>query len=1006
MNSDSDPLSTSPDVMSDQKRLLQLSINRNQEDSAVSSGSEPEYGGPPAQMSVTERLIRSHPVWFLPGLHRAGAEHLLQDKPPGTFIVRQSSRAPTMALTVRLPPGKGPHVEHFLVRVQGGKLGLELSDHRFDNISSLIAHYSCHRDELPVLLQLPPSLQRVDSRHQLSSLALLGQEFWTCRLAGRARPPSTLPLTPDAGLTRLISPELVSRVGSPTGTVTSVAKAPPPPPPRWCKPSLSSPAGICCDGDDDGNYGDASGGAPERMVSTATFQVSSPGGGTIRSEMSVFIRGPAPLRAASGDAIAAGGRDGGAGPETAVDTASPATTPGSCEEAALQGPPRGGRRRGRKKRSAHYQESDLLDSPAAYCRSSVADKISDYEDIWASPAREAPPAGSPFATSAAVSRASRDTADALLEARRGRTEQWRLDSSWEFLGRGDDGCDADSETDEEAPAERPVTRQTTSTEPPPDPTAEISPEEQTRIVHAIIRQSLPLAVPPAASVSASEYDNLRPSATALATSAADRGTDADTDTDVSKWQSIMRLMSDQMRLRSGQFDADERLFTDSESFVLAAGEPEREREPEPVSAPQTEPAAVEMPDRLMPPRLPLSRSQQESLYSPPRLNSLRLHRKSQQSGAAIRDYVMKLANDDSSTFALCIFNFLQCTREGAETDPHVVMRNVRQFCNGIKNYLVKHGEAEFHQVVHQERDKLSSTEFLNLDAILEGVLEELLVTPLHDHVSRLWREAAQRSGATQRLAENFEFARSRPAVALGLKPQQTPPTAAVLASVRHFLGRMQDSASPLDKLESLLATVSVLFSAAGGEDASIPADDFLPLLLYALVHCHVTNVEFEADYMWGLLHPLLLNGEAGYYLTMLSSAVHVLKNLLHYLGDRSRDSNTRLSQRSGSCSGSETVEGFLRVVIPDEQQGTILSRTLPCRPGTTARDLCRMLDHKLRITSPQDYALFKLIDGEETLVGDLECPQQVKQDLAAKGVHCMLAYKRLEAKIAWPTGEL
>ncbi|XP_037073334.1 protein sprint-like [Pollicipes pollicipes] len=889
MNSDSDPLSTSPDVMSDQKRLLQLSINRNQEDSAVSSGSEPEYGGPPAQMSVTERLIRSHPVWFLPGLHRAGAEHLLQDKPPGTFIVRQSSRAPTMALTVRLPPGKGPHVEHFLVRVQGGKLGLELSDHRFDNISSLIAHYSCHRDELPVLLQLPPSLQRVDSRHQLSSLALLGQEFWTCRLAGRA---------------------LVSRVGSPTGTVTSVTKAPPPPPPRWCKPSLSSPAGICCDGDDDGNYGDASGGAPERMV---------------------------------------------------VD----GHVPG--------GLPRGGRRRGRKKRSAHYQESDLLDSPAAYCRSSVADKISDYEDIWGVA---------------------------------GRTEQWRLDSSWEFLGRGDDGCDADSETDEEAPGERPVTRQTTSTEPPPDPTAEISPEEQTRIVHAIIRQSLPLAVPPAASVSASEYDNLRPSATALATSAADRGTDADTDTDVSKWQSIMRLMSDQMRLRSGQFDADERLFTDSESFVLAAGEPEREREPEPVSAPQTEPAAVEMPDRLMPPRLPLSRSQQESLYSPPRLNSLRLHRKSQQSGAAIRDYVMKLANDDSSTFALCIFNFLQCTREGAETDPHVVMRNVRQFCNGIKNYLVKHGEAEFHQVVHQERDKLSSTEFLNLDAILEGVLEELLVTPLHDHVSRLWREAAQRSGATQRLAENFEFARSRPAVALGLKPQQTPPTAAVLASVRHFLGRMQDSASPLDKLESLLATVSVLFSAAGGEDASIPADDFLPLLLYALVHCHVTNGEFEADYMWGLLHPLLLNGEAGYYLTMLSSAVHVLKNLLHYLGDRSRDSNTRLSQRSGSCSGSETVEGFLRVVIPDEQQGTILSRTLPCRPGTTARDLCRMLDHKLRITSPQDYALFKLIDGEETLVGDLECPQQVKQDLAAKGVHCMLAYKRLEAKIAWPTGEL
>ena len=34
------------------------------------------------------------------------------------------------------------------------------------------------------------------------------------------------------------------------------------------------------------------------------------------------------------------------------------------------------------------------------------------------------------------------------------------------------------------------------------------------------------------------------------------------------------------------------------------------------------------------------------------------------------------------------------------------MRNVRQFCNGMKNYLVKHGEGDFHLVVHQERDKV------------------------------------------------------------------------------------------------------------------------------------------------------------------------------------------------------------------------------------------------------------------------------------------------------------
>ncbi|XP_043244888.1 protein sprint-like isoform X2 [Amphibalanus amphitrite] len=1145
---DSDPISTSPDLGTEHKRPTQLSFSRHQEDSAVSSCSEPEYGRP-AQMSVSERLIRCHPVWFISGLHRSGADHLLHDKPAGTFIVRQSSpgKEQLMTLSVRMPAGSAPPVDHFPIRSAAGKLGLETSEKRFDSISSLIAHYTSHRDELPVQLQLPASLQRVKSRHQLSSLALLGQEFWTCRLpsesrstgsggggrtdardsaggansigsspasslnkpAGRGgshsslespaepavlltlaplsaderpRPPGSLSLGPDAGsLTRLVSPELVSRVSSPSATT---GRAAPRPPARWCQPQSAAPPTEPAD-------------AAGNVVSTATFQVSSTASGTVRSEMSVFIGGAAPAAGQLGQTEKETLPQ-----ETKADPTSPGSSPGD-EVAPLAGGLRAGRRRGRKKRT-----SEPLESPAAYCRSSVADKISDYEDIWASPARETPPVGSPFSASAAVSRASRETAAALMEMareaaspsplyavpadalraqpdlvagvgrrapadrashrhsepalcgwepgvpaarrptlpticagqevhhaasadqlspppravrpsarsqssravgeqvrqRRARAEQWRLDSSWEYLR--EDDCDADSEWDEE-PAERPerpATRLTESTEPIPDPTADISPEEQTRIVHAIIRQSLPMAVPPAASVSASDYDNIRPSARGQAgrghavrpTCPVDMGADTDAETDTSKLQSIMRLMNDQLRLKSGQFDADERLFTDSESFVAVHGT-ERPEELE---------REVESPGRPLPPRLPLPRSQQESLYSPPRLNSLRLHRKSQQSGAAIRDYVIKLANDDDSTFALCIFNFLKCTREGAETDPHVVMRNIRQFCNGMKNYLVKHGEGEFHQVVHQERSKLSSTEFLNLDAILEGVLEELLVRPLHDHISALWRRTAQRSGDSQRLTENFELARRRPTETLGLKRDQTPPSAAVLGSVRHFLGRMQDSASPLDKLESLLATVSALFSAAGERDACIPADDFLPLLLYALVHCHVTNVEFEADYMWGLLHPMLLNGEAGYYLTMLSSAVHVLKNVLQHPGDKANDSTTRLSQRSGSGSGCEPVEGFLRVVIPDEQQGTILSRTLPCRPGATARDLCRMLDHKLRITSPQDYGLFKLINGDETLVGDLECPQLVKQELASKGVHCMFSYKRLEAKIAWPTGQL
>ena len=62
------------------------------------------------------------------------------------------------------------------------------------------------------------------------------------------------------------------------------------------------------------------------------------------------------------------------------------------------------------------------------------------------------------------------------------------------------------------------------------------------------------------------------------------------------------------------------------------------------------------------------------------------------------------------------------------------------------------------------------------------------------------------------------------------------------------------------------------------EPVFLGADDFLPIFVWVLVQTGMVAAEVEAEYMWGLLHPSLLSGEGGYYLTTLSSAVNVLKN--------------------------------------------------------------------------------------------------------------------------------
>lgn len=48
-----------------------------------------------------------------------------------------------MAISVRLPAGKGPYIEHYLIQAaDDGQLSLESSDNKFESIPALIAHYA------------------------------------------------------------------------------------------------------------------------------------------------------------------------------------------------------------------------------------------------------------------------------------------------------------------------------------------------------------------------------------------------------------------------------------------------------------------------------------------------------------------------------------------------------------------------------------------------------------------------------------------------------------------------------------------------------------------------------------------------------------------------------------------------------------------------------------------------------------------------------------------------
>ncbi|XP_053633664.1 protein sprint isoform X2 [Cherax quadricarinatus] len=1327
----------------------------------------------PCQILLEERLVKTNPIWFQPDLQRSGAVHLLQGKDEGNFIVRQSSKPNTRALSVRLPPDKGPDIQHYLIEIHndGTSYSLEASENRFDKLPALIAYYSQCCDELPVQLKLPRSLQEAKSRHELASLALLGQEFWGTAMASptastptndcprsaaptpsprphdlsfssfgkggvsrgisstsllspqtpgglcvsggslgsslggsiggstsslapirpappippsgdrsslnlnlapleeflkeqpaflsfrsqpatpvtqlkpstpgtkptpppRSSPPGTQwsnqispsgsqrPLNKPAPPAR-VSPPIMSDVGTPTTENGEIIPRPvqaPPPPRRWARSCITtSPSNITVKTTLTLNVNQVKA-LPVHLddvqVHVANIEISPTGSNSSQSNMAVNTPN------GNQNGTLNGYRDG-LHLQIQQQITSPQSTP--CTPCAPSTPIeeapgmsrvrlRSGRR-DRRRLSNHYHEANIVDNNATYCRSSLTDKISDYEDVWPSSPHESPTPSSSsqpkmltFKPRNEISKSMGDLseiakntkpvhfiydsdkkndgslcndeklngnssdsvnsyrknsspfymepADALKEeqpqARINKASnklsrkttnrysdsniQWKTRKSHNSLGKIDSNEDLplsssvenlvnekdnlfmnlEDEKNKNLESEKnkvnaghlvngqsrsdarrhsriggrgkPIAPPrinnealTSNGEQMSDTTCHVAssweyqygvgsdnedapsgegrfPVGDTggesdsviipgdRTVQDLISEKLPdltldaHSLAPSYVTRISEYDNVGGQGSVredqhlqyqrqqqqqhktqrnipleerlhpplpthyFPSTVSDSGTEFSEPWDSRKWESIMHFEDDSSvdqyprssletpALRPYTLedsDTGGAGVTDTDSFVHVIGDAS---DNETVSLSGTPPLSLVNAHNLD--------TQQRTRIMSPQLLALR-QRQDAENGVAIKVYAMDLGGDTSTTFSQAVTNFITCTLESPERDPAVVTRNVRQFMSGMKNYLVTSGEKEFEAIVKRQRSNLKATEFLNLDAILEDVLVRLVVRPLWNHINKLFVESYSANGSIQLLAANMKYAKSQPKNRLGIRSELSPPSGHNLEVIRSLLTRMQKLFAPREKLELLLDTISHIYRAMyenGDTSGSGDADDLVPMIMWVLSQSGMVSAEVEADYMWGLLLPSASSGEASYYLEAFHSAIHALKNLSP--SPESSPGNSLDSVRQDVSMVSD--QGIMKIVIPDEKNGSIVTRTLPIRPATTTREVCKMMAHKMRVTNPQDYGLYKLVDGLETLLSDNECPHKVKSDLTTHGFHCTFAFKRIDAKIAWP----
>uniref|UniRef100_F1KR34 Protein sprint n=1 Tax=Ascaris suum TaxID=6253 RepID=F1KR34_ASCSU len=417
------------------------------------------------------------------------------------------------------------------------------------------------------------------------------------------------------------------------------------------------------------------------------------------------------------------------------------------------------------------------------------------------------------------------------------------------------------------------------------------------------------------------------------------------------------------------------------------------------------------------------------VISPPRLKSSFCV----DPGTKIQEYVERLSAEENTVFGATLRRFIECTVEGEESDPQVVIRNVRQFLNGIKNYLVKHGEGELHELIESERTRLNANEFLNIDAILEAVLHKIVLCPVKPHLYHLMVREHSKDGSLQTLSENLAYVRtlSPEQLGFGVHYKFTPPNAQKMDMIKICMRKMQYHYSPLKKLDNLLR---VVFLAVGdyqpaSSNCSTPdvqtdnpitgdvskvknlpaADELVRWLVYLLARTSTVGCEVEAWYMWELLpKQLLTTGDSSYYLIALFSAVDILKNTESIRKLACVESSVQ--QDDGCCSSSvgssspvlSGSDAFIRVAIPDELDGSIRYHTFPGSAQMTAGKLCRVIAHQFGITNPEDHGLYLLVDGFETCLLSNECPDAIRHQLQQAHKAYLFAYKRHEAKIAWP----
>ncbi|XP_030414747.1 ras and Rab interactor 3 [Gopherus evgoodei] len=343
--------------------------------------------------------------------------------------------------------------------------------------------------------------------------------------------------------------------------------------------------------------------------------------------------------------------------------------------------------------------------------------------------------------------------------------------------------------------------------------------------------------------------------------------------------------------------------------------------------------------------------------------------------------IVELSQDKDSYFGNLVQDYKVYSLEmmAKQSSSTEMLQEIRMMMTQLKSYLIQSTELKslIDPAVYKEEE---------LEVIVESALYKCVLKPLKNAIDSYLREIHNKDGSLQLLKENQLVIQNTTTTDLGVTT--SVPETVVLEKILHKFTTMHKFYSPEKKIGTLLKSCKLIYDsmAQGNSGKPYGADDFLPVLMYALARSNLTEVLLNVEYMMELMDPALQLGEGSYYLTTTYGALEHIKNydkitVTRQLSMEVQDSIHRWERRrtlNKARASRSSVQDFISISFLEIGAQ---KRTMASRIDTTAQQLGQQCAEKFEVSDPQNYGLFVHVDDKCLQLADDAQPHYIKSYL-------------------------